>query len=355
MILISGLLTLLGAILALFICGVVIFAINAPVETLAWWTGRARCRSLPPTPVALPPPQTDHPPADRYIVYLSGVGRTSGEEHVEKEENFLNMVEAAVPGAVIVRDVFPYSVSNTPLTEHRPLKKLWMTIPKIARRNRRLMILYHILFYRGLLQVMVSRDSRYGTVYGYGHAKEIMRGLLRCGYRPDQPRPVIILCISGGGQTSQTAAPYLKQWLGAPIRIISVGSVLTDHPGLDDVEHVYHLSGSRDKTQYLGHILCVGCWPIFPHAHSSWHRAVAEGRIERIPVGPMFHMGTGDYFSRSYKLADGTPYVKKTAEVVIGLLNGQDAPHRDPIHEPQPAANPELNRKPGGFLPVPEG
>jgi hypothetical protein len=191
-------------------------------------------------------------------------------------------------------------------------------------------------------------------VYGYGHAKEIMRGLLRYGYRPDQPRPVTILCISGGGQTSEAAAPYLKQWLGAPIRIISVGSVLTDNSGMDDVEHIYHLSGSKDKTQYMGRILCVGCWPIYPHAHSSWHRAVADGRFERIPVGPMFHMGTGDYFSRSHKLPDGKPYVMKTAEVVIGLLNGQGAPKPEGAHDPRPATNPELNRVPGGFRPVPE-
>jgi hypothetical protein len=353
MIVIHLLFAIVGVILGLFICWVLVFAVNAPVETLAWWTRRARCRSLPDTPVALPPAQTDRPPAAQYIVYLSGVGRTSGEEHVEKEENFLNIVEAAVPGSVIVRDVFPYSVSNTPLTEHRPLRRVWAIIPKIARRSRRLMILYHILFFRGLLQVMVSRDSRYGTVYGYGHAKEIMRGLLRYGYRPDQPRPVTILCISGGGQTSQAAAPYLRQWLGAPVRIISVGSVLTDDPGLDDVGHIYHLSGSRDKTQYMGRILCIGCWPIIPR--SAWHRAMADGRFEKIPVGPMFHMGTGDYFSRSYKLPDGQPYVMKTAEVVVGLLNGQGAPRTGAVEIPRPAANREVGRMTGGFSPAPEG
>jgi len=314
---ITTLLIILGVLVSL----VIVFALNAPVEVLAWWTGRARCRSAARTPIAEELPAiaaSDRPVADHYIVYLSGVGRSSGEERVEKEENFLNLVEGALPGFVMVRDVFPYSVSNTPLTEMRPLKAMWQAIPRIARRSRRLMIFYHIIFFRNLLQVLVSRDSRYGRAYSYGIAKEMLRGLLRHGYRLDQPRPVTVLCISGGGQTSQAAAPYLRKWLGAPIRIISVGSVLTDDDGTLDVEHIYHLSGSQDATQYLGRVLTPGFWPVFPN--SAGHRFVRSGRYTEIPIGPMHHMGYGDYFSRSVKLADGTPFVRKTADVVVRLL-----------------------------------
>lgn len=325
-----AILSVLLAILAVAVSAVVIFAMNAPVELLAWWTGRAACRSLARTPIdELPPlpPPTDRPLADHYIVYLSGVGRSSGEERVEKEENFLNMVESALPGYVIVRDVFPYSVSSTPLTETRPFVRLWRGIPRVARRSRRLMILYHIIYFRNLLQVLASRDQRYGRAYSYGTAKEMVRGLLRYGYRFDQPRPVTVLCISGGGQTSQAAAPYLRKWLGAPIRIVSVGSVLGDDEGMLDVAHIYHLAGSKDMTQYMGRVLTPGFWPIFPN--SAWHRFVASGRYEKIPIGPMHHMGWGDYFSRSFKLPDGTPFVRKTADVVIDLFKTTTPPRRD--------------------------
>jgi len=348
---ISTLLIILGIVVSL----VIVFALNAPVELLAWWTGRARCRSAARTPIdadVRAGPDSRLPVADHYIVYLSGVGRSSGEERVEKEENFLNMVEAALPGFVMVRDVFPYSVSNTPLTEMRPLKAMWRGIPRLARRSRRLMIFYHIIFFRNLLQVLVSRDTRYGRAYSYGIAKEMLRGLLRHGYRLDQPRPVTILCISGGGQTSQAAAPYLRAWLGAPIRIISVGSVLGDDEGTLDVEHIYHLSGSQDATQYLGRVLTPGFWPVFPN--SAWHRFVRAGRYTEIPIGPMHHMGYGDYFSRSVKLADGTPFVRKTADVVIHLLK-ENARLRPGLAGERSTAGPRLSFNTGhGFAEQPE-
>jgi hypothetical protein len=348
---ISTLLLILGVLVSL----VIVFALNAPVELLAWWTGRARCRSAARTAIeeGLPAAAVSgFPVADHYIVYLSGVGRSSGEERVEKEENFLNLVETALPGFVMVRDVFPYSVSNTPLTEMRPLRAIWQAIPRIARRSRRLMIFYHLIFFRNLLQVLVSCDVRYGRAYSYGIAKEMLRGLLRHGYRLDQPRPVTVLCISGGGLTSQAAAPYLRKWLGAPIRIISVGSVLGDDEGTLDVEHIFHLAGSQDATQYLGRVLTPGFWPVFPN--SAWHRFVRAGRYTEIPIGPMHHMGYGDYFSRSVTLPDGTPFVRQTADVVIRLFK-ENAQLRPRLASEGSDAAPYLSFHAGdGFAEQPE-
>jgi len=306
------------SIAGLFAIAVFVFAAASCAETIAWWTERGRNRAAPSSPIVIPQPNSDTAVADQYIIYLSGVGRNSGEEVPAKEAQFLDLVESGVPGSVIVRDIFPYSPSSTPLTEHRAAKGIWTGIPKLARRNRRFMILYHIIYFRNLLQVCVSRDRDYGPPFAYGLAKEMIRGLLRYGYRPECPRPVTILCISGGGQLSQAAAPYLKEWLGFKVRVVSVGSVLADDPGTEDLEEIVHLSGSKDVTQYVGRVLGYTGWPVFPN--SAWNRFVAAGRFRSIPLGPMKHMGLGDYFSRTARLPDGTTHVHKTAQVVIGLI-----------------------------------
>lgn len=305
-------------VVGLVVGAVFVFAATSCAETIAWWTGRGHNRAAPSSLIVVPRPSPDTTIADQYIIYLSGVGRNSGEEVPAKEAQFLDLVEKGVPGSVIVRDVFPYSPSSTPLTEHRLMKRLWTGIPKLARRNRRFMILYHIIYFRNLLQVCASRDRDYGSPFAYGLAKEMIKGLLRYGYRPEHPRPVTILCISGGGQLSQATAPYLRKWLGFKVRVVSVGSVLADDPGTEDLEEIVHLSGSKDLTQYVGRVLGYTGWPIFPN--SAWNRFVTAGHFRSIPVGPMKHMGLGDYFSRTAKLPDGTTHVQKTAEVVIGLI-----------------------------------
>jgi hypothetical protein len=331
---------ILLAVLGLLVLIVFVFASTAIGETIAWWTRRGHNRAAPDSPIVVPPQDPGRPVADQYIIYLSGVGRNSGEEVPEKEAQFLDLVEQGVPGSVIVRDVFPYSPSSTPLTEYR-LFGLWRAIPEIARRNRRFMTLYHIIYFRNLLQVGASRDWQYGPHYAYGFAKEMIKGLLRYGYRPEQPRPVTILCISGGGQLSQAAAPYMREWLGYKMRVISVGSVLADDAGTEDLEEIVHLSGSKDVTQFAGRVLGWSSWPIFPN--SAWNRFVREGRLRVIPVGPMKHMGWGDYFSRSVKLADGTTHVQRTADVVIGLLappDGRGERGLRPVNAPALEAEP---------------
>jgi hypothetical protein len=325
---------ILLAVLGTLVFVVFAFAATSTAEIIAWWTRRGSCRALPDSPIVVPPRDPERPVADQYIIYLSGVGRNSGEEVPEKEAEFLDMVQRGVPGSVIVRDVFPYSPSSTPLTEHR-LFGLWKAIPEIARRNRRFMLLYHLIYFRNLLQVCASRDSQYGPYYAYGFAKEMIKGLLRYGYRPDEPRPVTILCISGGGQLSQAAAPYMREWLGYKMRVISVGSVLADDAGTEDLEEVVHLSGSKDATQHVGRVLGWTGWPIFPN--SAWNRFVREGRLRVIPIGPMKHMGWGDYFSRSVKLPDGTSYAQRTADVVIDLLAPPGAGGGRPKWAPAPA------------------
>src|SRR5512139_4131988 len=140
------LLYLLLGLFLLVVLAVFTFAAAGAGETIAWWTGRGSSRSRVDSPIVIPPPDPNKPVADQYIIYLSGVGRNSGEEVPDKEAQFLDIVEKGVPGSVIVRDIFPYSPSSTPLTEHRPAAKIYARLPKIARRGRNWMFFYHIIY-----------------------------------------------------------------------------------------------------------------------------------------------------------------------------------------------------------------
>lgn len=69
---------------------------------------------------------------------------------------------------------------------------------------------------------------------------------------------------------------------GAPLFIISLGGVMADDPGLDAIEHLYHLYWTRDPVQRIGQIAYAGRWPIL--SYSPWNRAKAEGKIASIAV-----------------------------------------------------------------------
>lgn len=298
-------------------------ALVAPFETLSWWAGWGKDRPAPDVPIA--PAETKrvvHRPHGNcyYIVYLSGVGRLTGDVRPEKEEAFLDRLQAHLPNAVIVRDVFPFSVTNNPLTgKSRALAGVWRWIDGLQQKKVRAW-LYNFIQFRNLTQVAVSADPRYGPVYSYGIAREIMRGLLRHGYSLDYPSPVILMCISGGGQVSVGAAPHLLEMLGRPVTIISIGGVLTDDPGILSVQHLYHLSGSKDNIQHVGKWLFPGRWPIFKR--SAWNRATRKGKISIIDVGPMKHMGWGDYFSRSAQLKSGESHADRTVAVISDVVRG---------------------------------
>ncbi len=305
-------LVLVGAVVLAFAA----LALIAPFETLSWWAGWGADKPAPEDPIEATSPAQE-PDADYFIVYLSGVGRLTGDERPEKEEAFLDQLQARLPRAVIVRDVFPFSVTNTPLTGRRPFARLWRWIDELNQKKVRAW-LYNFIQFRNLTQVAVSADPRYGRVYSTGIARELMRGLLRAGYDLDHHKPVTLMCISGGGQVSVGAAPVLLDLLGQPVSIVSIGGVITDDPGVLSVSRLVHLSGSVDNIQNVGKWLFPGRWPVFKR--SAWNRAMRKGKIKIIDVGPMKHMGWGDYFSRSARLPDGTPNAQRTVEIVSGVM-----------------------------------
>ncbi|NOK60978.1 MAG: hypothetical protein GFH27_549289n40 [Chloroflexi bacterium AL-W] len=315
--LVSQILILIVVTFVLFL----IIAMLAPLEALGWWAGWDHDQPSPQAPLELP--TLDHSQivasqqAECYVVYLSGVGMLGGDMLTEKEQAFLDGLATQLPHAVIVRDIFPFSVTNRPLTNERVMAWFWRWIGGLKRRGFNMLLLRFVQI-RNVLQVGVSADRRYGPIYNFGVAKEIIEGLLRCGYHLGQPKPVILVGISGGGQVSVGTAPFLSHSLRVPIQVISIGGVLTDDPGIVAVDHLYHLSGSKDYIQHIGNILYLGRWRIFPQ--SAWNRTRAKNKITVIRIGPMKHMGYGDYFSRSAMLPDGQTHISKTLDTIVEIL-----------------------------------
>jgi len=307
-----------------------LMAAASSLESLLWWAGWEK-RSADYSPAELPKSAvevaaagvSDRPEPDAYIVYLSGVGTMDPARMDEKEVNFLDLVRARLPGSALITDVFPYSPTNRALTDKRWLQRTWKYVLKArkvqARERSTLQHLgIHAAQFRNVLQVAVSADRRYGPMYSYGVARAIIASLLRHGYRVGSMKPLILLVVSGAGQISVGCAPLLRRALGRPLWIASIGSIITDDPGILDVAHLYHLSGSKDFTQHIGKVIYSGCWPIFPH--SAVHQADRTGKITVIDVGPMKHMGLECYMSRSAVLPDGLRHVDKTLEVLRAIV-----------------------------------
>lgn len=304
--------------LFLAIAAFLVAAYLSPLESLGWWAGWQARRADPAERIERPPLVTAREDVEHWLVYLSGVGRLSGDLRPPKEENFLNVLEQRAHGAYVVRDVFPFSPTNTALTGDRALGPFWRLIPRVAGAFKPGRYLWQFIFIRNLLQVAVSADRRYGPLFNYGVARETVRSLLRAGYPVGSGKPVWLTCISGGGQVSVGIAPFLRRWLGASIYVVSIGGIFSNDPGLDSIRHFYHLSGSLDRTQHLGAAFFPGRWRIF--AASYWNHARREGRVTIIDVGPMKHMGWGDYFSRSARLPNGETHVERTAAVIQRIL-----------------------------------
>jgi len=279
--------TLIGLGLFLFL----IAAVFAPLESLGWWAGWSGkpkgLEEIVGGEVVEVSDQAPSPEAEHYVVYLSGIGVASADGLAPDEIDFINQLEAIMPEAAIITDVFPYSVNKNPLTGQRALTPLWNKVREMQAKNPDSLAAIITINIRNLLQVLVSADPRYGPIYSVGVVEEIARSLARHGYRLGSHKPVHLIGFSGGGQISVGATPYLSPMIDAPVYVISVGGVISDDPGIKHVGHLTHFYGEKDPLQKLGEILWSGRWPVMPQ--SDWNRAMAKGRISMIDLGPMAH------------------------------------------------------------------
>lgn len=320
----------------ILLCGVgllllVFLALLSPLEALGWWAGWSRRRLSPtgqPNPVTMRSAggvDADKqamlerpPPAPVYIVYLTAIGGISAEALSNRERGFLERLGERLPEAVIVHDVFPFSVTNNPLNGERQFAWLWEWIHR-SRLQGRPGVLSAFIFARNLFQVGVSADPRYGPIYNVGVGHEIARSLFRQGYPLEGGCPIVVMGWSGGGQIALGVGRYLAEGLAAPVYVISIGGVLSDDPAIAYIRHLYHLEGSKDGFPRIGDVLFPGRWPIV--TYSAWNQAKRAGKISLIDPGPMRHTGREDYFDSRNRLPDGQTFVDKTVGVIGEIVD----------------------------------
>jgi len=300
-------------------------ALLSPLEALGWWAGWSKRQLEPDTPdeeASLPSSQET--PAEHYAIYLTAIGGISTEDLSGRERHFLEGLEKRLPDLTIVSDVFPFSVTNNPLNGERQFAWLWQKLHnlRMGRDGGPLrFVLPMLIFVRNLFQVGVSGDPRYGPIYNVGIAKEILLSLLRHGYPLDSGEAITLMAWSGGGQIAVGAAHYLHKSLQAPVRVVSIGGVIADDPGIAYVDHLYQITGSKDNFPLIGDILYPGRWPLL--RYSAWNQAKQGGKISFINPGPIHHTGKNDYFDRRATLPNGQSYLDKTIEIAADAIAGK--------------------------------
>jgi hypothetical protein len=294
--------------------GMLLAAALSPIETLGWWAGWfAREGDTP----AAEKKKADRSRGELYVVYLAGIASISGDLIVDEEKALLDRIRTGVPGTVIVDDVFPYSVNNLGLLGNRPFR--WAFRVSYSLRLRGLLVLSLLINTRNIFQVAISADKRYGPIYNFGSAHAVVDGLLRQGYALGSGTPIVMLGYSGGGQISLGLIAFLKEITGAPIYMISLGGVMCSDPGMDGLEHFYHLDGEKDWVPMMGTILYGGRWPFRKGSH--WNRARDAGKLTYIPVEKVAHFGRKGYLDRATHLLDGRSYFDLTAAIIVDLVS----------------------------------
>jgi hypothetical protein len=326
---VTDILTYIGIVLA----GFLIWAALSPFELLGWWAGwfgeKIYDAGVPGGDEEKPIPYE----ASSYVIFISGVGRATGETLGYRESEFLRRLSVALPDTVIISDLFPYSVNNLPLTGQPFFARLWRWA--LRRKINGPILAGYLINIRNIWQVMISADKRYGPMYNQAVAEIVVNGLRRYGYDPEQARPIFLIGYSGAGQLAVGPAIYLKEWLvGAPVYIIGLGGVFASDPSLEAADHVYYLYGQKDSVHKWG-LLAPGRWPMI--VASAWNRARRRGKVTMIDMGPMGHTGRNGYLDHNAKLADGTVHVDSTVAQIAAIVRSNLLPREESQDESAPA------------------
>lgn len=298
-----------------------------PFETLGWWAGWFGNAIYHDT--AAPDPvdtqrtaierdaEVAHPSstATACVLFLSGIGRVSGQTLSYREQGFIDRLRDRLPGAVVVDNVFPYSVNNLALTGQPIFASMWQWA--LRRKMEGPALAGYLINMRNMLQVAIAADKRYGPIYNQAMAEVLLDTAMRYGFDPESRVPLFLIGYSGAGQIAIGAVTYLREWIKAPIYVISLGGIFSSDPGILMADHVYHLWGSHDKAQ-IWRFLMPGRWSWM--ATSEWNRALRHGRVTVMRLEGMGHTGRGGYLDRNPPEGGGAANIDKTVEVVSTLV-----------------------------------
>ncbi len=303
---------LIGISLIALLCSIIF----TPLESLTWWAGWYETPTLrySGSLVAEVPDRQD---ASVYVLYLDGINQGT-YQYLPIVENFLDSLADATPSdVVIIKGIMPYSATNRPLTENRPLAFLWNILDSIAQRNPDNPIA-GIINLRNVAAVAVAADPRYGPIQNQGLAQVLFDSLLHFGYPLSSKKPIALIGYSGGGQMSMGSVSFLKQATGAPIEVISLAGVISGNTGAMEVERLYHLVGQKDGVEKLGPIMFPGRWPLL--FLSNWNCAKRRDKISFVSLGPVAHNAEAGPMGAEARLPDGRTYLQQTLDIISGIL-----------------------------------
>ncbi len=262
--------------------------------------------------------RTQRQPSEAYVLFLSGVGRVSSQTMSMRERGILQRLAQLCPTAVVLDDVFAYSINNLPLTENRRLSQYWRWVMRQKLKKRLLhSLIGYLINLRNIVQIATSADTRYAQVYNAGFARALLHHLRQYGYDPTHPKPLFIVSYSGAGQIAAGAVKHLEQY-GLPVYALMLACFFTEGPGVIQARHLWEFVGSADVAYRFCYTFTPSRWRRWS---SGWKHFVQEGKMTRIDMGAMRHTGRGGYLDRNSHLPCGTSYIDFTAIQFANIIN----------------------------------
>ncbi len=263
---------------------------------------------------------------EAYVLFLSGIGRVSSHTYSQREKGILKRIADLCPRAVVLDDVFAYSINNLPLTEERRLSILWRWAMRQKLKKRKFnALLGYLINLRNIVQVATSSDTRYSQVYNRGFSDVLVYHLQQYGYDLNSPKPLFIVSYSGAGQIAAGAVRPLREKYGLPVYAMMLACFFTEGPGVVAANHIWEFFGSMDRAYKLFHAVTPSRW--LRLSRNAWSEYFRQGGVTRIDMGAMKHTGRGGYLDQNSRLPNGMRYIDYTASQFSEVINGISSQH----------------------------
>lgn len=257
---------------------------------------------------------------EAYVLFLSGVGRVSSLTYSKREQGILQRIADLCPTAVVLDDVFAYSINNLPLTENRRLSAVWRWAMRRKLKKTPLnAILGYLINFRNIVQIVTSADRRYASLYNQAFARVLVNHLRHYGFDLKDPKPILIVSYSGAGQIAAGAVQHLSRDFGLTVHALMLACFFTEGPGVSHAHHIWEFIGRRDRAYGFCYFFTPSRWTRF--ASTPWTRFVEMGKTTRVDMGAMKHTGRGGYLDQNSHLPNGLSYIDHTASQLAGIIN----------------------------------